>query len=525
MRTVFHLFVVKSNIMIKLSLGQGVIMTFLDLIKFFDKQSLVDACDALHKAEVNPKFLRCWYKLNKETEIEVRTGAGDSARGLAGPVTGQGGGGAAMASALNLDLAVDQYFRDSIDEDCYGTVRLQPLIYIDDLARSSTELNSVRAGNMKFSCMAMTKQLQFHPKKSCFLVYGTENYKAKIKLEAEQEPVKLGINILLEKSQEKYLGDVFCSQGLSASVEATVKERSSKIKGSIYELRAVVEDFRMQSVGGMEAAIDLYESCIVPSLIANCSTWLDIKKDTEDRLDGLQDLFGRVLLKLPQSTPRLAIRGALGLLGMRWRVFQEKVLLVKAIKEQEEGCLAKEVLEEQVRMGWPGLAREVQEICQLTGLPDITNSDINIEKEEIKEAMTVSHLKYLKEEMKGAKLEEMKRTDMRVRRKYTKWKVEMCRMAFRLETYQFDCRANMPTRYGRDLRCRACSPRQEQEQGDKEQEERQQEQHEENQEHLEVCLGYAELWSGLGPATEESRVQYFMRVKNKRLKQQNSENK
>ena len=87
----------------------------------------------------------------------------------------------------------------------------------------------------------------------------------------------------------------------------------------------------------MEAAIDLYESCIVPSLIANYSTWMDIKKDTEDRLYGLQDLFGWVLLKMPQSTPRRAIRGALGLLGMRFGVFQEKVLLVKAIKEQEEG--------------------------------------------------------------------------------------------------------------------------------------------------------------------------------------------
>ena len=73
----FHLFVVKSNVMIKLSLGQGVIMTFLNLIKFFDEQSLVDVCDARHKAEVNPKFLTCWYKRNKETEIEVRTGAGD----------------------------------------------------------------------------------------------------------------------------------------------------------------------------------------------------------------------------------------------------------------------------------------------------------------------------------------------------------------------------------------------------------------------------------------------------------------
>ena len=69
---------------------------------------------------------------------------------------------------------------------------------------------------------------------------------------------------------------MFSSQGLSASVEATIKDRTSKIKGSIYELRTVVEDFRMQAVGGMEAAIDIYESCIVPSLITNCATWMEI---------------------------------------------------------------------------------------------------------------------------------------------------------------------------------------------------------------------------------------------------------
>ena len=45
-RTVFHLFVVKSNIAIKLFMGDGVILTLLDLINFFDKQSLIDACDA-----------------------------------------------------------------------------------------------------------------------------------------------------------------------------------------------------------------------------------------------------------------------------------------------------------------------------------------------------------------------------------------------------------------------------------------------------------------------------------------------
>ena len=65
----------------------------------------------------------------------------------------------------------------------------------------------------------------------------------------------------------------------------------------------------------------------------------------------------------------------------------------------------------------------------------------------------------------------------------------------------------MPTRYGRDLRCRGSNPGlqagqgQEREQGDQEQEDQEQEQGEqeqiESQEHLESCPGYSELWQGL----------------------------
>lgn len=172
--------------------------------------------------------------------------------------------------------------------------------------------------------------------------------------------------VLEERNEEKYLGDILNSQGLAASVESTVKQREAKVKGSIYELRAIVEDFRMQVIGGIESAIDLYESCIVPSLLANCSTWTEIKESTEKRPDATQDLFGRVLLQVPQSSPRLATRAALGLLGMKWRVWQEKIPLVLAIWGQEENCLAREVLNEQVRMGWPGLGREVSDLSLMS---------------------------------------------------------------------------------------------------------------------------------------------------------------
>ena len=82
----------------------------------------------------------------------------------------------------------------------------------------------------------------------------------------------------------------------------------------------------------------------------------------------------------------------LGLLGSRWRIWHKKILLVLALKQQEEGCLAKEVLEEQMRMGWPGLGKEVKEICQEIGLPDATSDTVNIEKETVKDAILLLHL-------------------------------------------------------------------------------------------------------------------------------------
>ena len=101
-------------------------------------------------------------------------------------------------------------------------------------------------------------------------------------------------------------------------------------------------------------------------------------------------------------------------------------------------------------------------------------------------------------------------------------------MAFRLETFQFDCRVNMPTRYGRDVRCRGCNPglkeqdqekEQENEQEQEAQEQEEQEQVEESQEHLESCPGFSELWQGLGPYSLLTRCRFFQRVKTKRLKQ------
>jgi hypothetical protein len=463
----------------------------------------------LHRANVKKSLYRVWYKLNEKTTIEVMTGAGLTARGLAGPVTGQGGGGAALASALNLDMGVNDYFHGSKDEECYGRVRLQPLIFVDDLIRGSKDINCLRAGCVKLDYVLKGKQLQAHPDKSGFLVFGSDKFKAKAEHEVSEAPVMLGSIVLSEKKSEKYMGDILCSEGLRTSVEASIKDRAGKVKGCIYELRALVEDFRMQAVGGTRAAIDLYESCIVSSLLSNSGTWTEISEKEIKLLDEQQNTFVRALLQLPLSTPKASLRAAFGLLGMSWRVKEAKVMLVMAIRQQEEGGLAKEVLEEQLAMGFPGLGKEVAEICKEIGLPDASRQDVS--KEEVKEAIRLNHLSALKAEMAGKKkLEALYNSDMRKEQEYVSWCLEECRMAFRLQNRMFECRSNMPTRYHRDLICRACRP--DPAAG--------MDGHEETQEHLKVCVGYSECWQGIGPMTPLAVVRYFMKVKHKRKKVQ-----
>ena len=79
-------------------------------------------------------------------------------------------------------------------------------------------------------------------------------------------------------------------------------------------------NFRIQIIGGMQGEIDLYEACIIPSLLSNCGTWTEITVKEEKLLSELQNTFCRALLQVPCSSPKPSLRASFGLLGMKWRV-------------------------------------------------------------------------------------------------------------------------------------------------------------------------------------------------------------
>ena len=69
-------------------------------------------------------------------------------------------------------------------------VKLQPLIYQDDLGRFSNFISDAQDGTAKIEAVMETKVLDLHQDKSCFILFGNTIQKKKAHEELLKNPIK-----------------------------------------------------------------------------------------------------------------------------------------------------------------------------------------------------------------------------------------------------------------------------------------------------------------------------------------------
>ena len=283
-----HLVVVKSMIQMLLSRGEGCLVHLADFEKFFDSENLKGIMGSLYDSKVNQKAYRIWFKLNKKAVICVKSASGLSEKAEAGEICPQGGFGGALVSGHDLARGCQNYFVSSQDEVNYERVRTNPQLYQDDWLRVANSVNAARVGMMKLLCMIREKQLTCHKDKTCFVVIGNKRYISKVKKEVEKNPIMLGSQETKPSKEEMYLGDVLAEgSSLAASTRDTVDKRIARARGAIREVKSVMEDFRMQAIGGMAGAWDLWKAGICASLLANSGTWVKLEKEDIKKLNDI----------------------------------------------------------------------------------------------------------------------------------------------------------------------------------------------------------------------------------------------
>ena len=202
-----HLFTIKSVMALFQEAGKPLIMTCFDLMKYFDSESLKDAMNSLFHSGVRGKEYKLIYELNRSNKIQIQTSVGMTRSFNTGPSVCQGSVGGGLVSAINLDYSVNRFFHNSSNEIYYYDVRLQPLIYQDDLGKFSSCRLDAQAGNDRIEACMETKLLDLHPDKSCYILIGNKRSTLEISQELKQYPLTLYGKDMKEKVSEKNLGD------------------------------------------------------------------------------------------------------------------------------------------------------------------------------------------------------------------------------------------------------------------------------------------------------------------------------
>ena len=222
---------------------------------------------------------RLLYNLNKDTRISVENALGCSDPISTGENIGQGTQEGAIISAANVDFTVNKYFKTSTDELSYGDVSLQPLLFQDDISSISTSVKAAQAGNIRMEWAMESKLLDFNLDKSSLMAIGPSKGKKVLLDELNGNPVLLCQKKMKLATKEKLLGDIFSSDGLADSAKATIDSRKWQVVSSIAEIRAVVEDYRSNLLGGILTGLEIWEMSVIPFLLYNSETWTELSKE------------------------------------------------------------------------------------------------------------------------------------------------------------------------------------------------------------------------------------------------------
>ena len=500
-----HLFTAKS-IMAKYEMeGKMVLLQAYDISKYFDKEVVADVMNTLFELDVDKKAYRTWSKLNKNTRIRVKTGVGLSEWSDEGAMIGQGTGGGALVSQANLDKGIMDIFAGSEEEVRYGGVRILPLMFQDDIMRVADGVSAARAGNVKVAFTMNSKQLQLNKDKTSYIIVGSGKQAENARTDIERLPIMCGSFATKEKVSDKWLGDMFHQGGLELSVMATIEDREPKVKGAFYEAAAIVDDWRTQSIGGFMSAIDLFEMAILPTLLYNSETWVNISRQATERLDNLQLFYLRLILRVPKSTPKPALRSETGMLGMKVRIWKQKLMFTYHLKNLKDGVLAKDVWKEQLQNDWPGLAREVSQICIELGMEDANETELgkgafrSLVNKACKEFNDVR----LKDDMKDMKkLEGIKSDNCNTKPYLASKSLNEVRSIFRARTNMTEgFKGNFKNMHN-DINCVGCQ------------------QVQDTQNHSMVCPAYTDLREGMDFAKDLDMIRFFRLVMERRAENQ-----
>ena len=310
--------------------GLKTYIVFGDAVKCFDKLWLKDSLVELFKAGCSPLDVAMIYELNKETEVTIITPSGKTEKIRVGEIVKQG----TVLGPTLCCVETDQI--NNIGEDQtrpLGKEIVGILVFVDDVM-SAGGVEDARRCIRNLREMERLKKFTYGLKKTNYMVMNTgKDEKKPIEEEVREGKVK-------ECAEYEYLG-LWVNQ--EANLQLHIQKKASKIKGEVTALKSLVSYHNVGSTY-VNGRLQLYECCIVNSLLYDLEGWNKLSKMEIKKLESVQHKSLCSLLELPKTTPNIGLLNEVGIWTIEERLKYRKIMLYHNLINSDDDRLAKKVV-------------------------------------------------------------------------------------------------------------------------------------------------------------------------------------
>ena len=384
-----------------------------DYKQCFDTLWLEECLNDLYDSGVKDDKLALLYNINSHVKVAVKTPVGITDRKSLFNVITQGD----VFGPIICSNLVDIFGKECLVDYKYnysykGLVDIPPLGMVDDLVCVSTCGHRSVMLNGFINHKTSSKKLQFGVDKCKKLHVGhvKHDFKCQDLAVEKWEEVEImndendctedqfvGEQIMEEKQEEKYLGDVIATDGRNLK---NIQKRVTKGKGIINRIFTILEGVPLGR-RYFEIGIILRDSLLVSSMLYNSEAWYNITKSELELLESIDRMFLRKLLSTPKGTPKEMLYLEMGCIPFQDLIRERRLRFLHYILNQKENSLLYKVLKCQLenssKKDWIRTIKQDLKELQME----------NLSLEEIKGMRKTSFEKLIKEQIKDNVFEKL----------------------------------------------------------------------------------------------------------------------
>ena len=364
-----------------------------DVEKCFDALWLEECINDAFEAGFKNDKLVLLYKENQTANFAIKTSGGKTNRTTINNIIMQGTVWGSFLCTVTMDkLGQFIYNHPELTYKYKGVVKTPSLGMVDDVlcvqkcSTSTVKLNSI------INSFIESKKLKLSAKK-CHRIH-IQNQKEKRKTECQK--IKVHENEMNNSKEQKYLGELICSNG---SVRNTIEGRKNKGYGIVNEIIAIMEEILLGRFK-LEIGLKLRQAMLLNGILYNSEAWHNVSESEMKMLEKVDETLLRVMVKAHSKTPIEFLYLEAGAIPIRFIIKSRRLLYHHNILKRDSNELVRRIYEEQIRNPSKGdfielIKSDFQTISEVQDDKKIANTTKNNYKKYIKNCIRNSAFKYL----------------------------------------------------------------------------------------------------------------------------------